>query len=94
MVVVVVVVMEKMQVDEFEGSKELEKLMEKYKKSIGNFAKEVAEREWELMELSLFLSSASKEHKDYATNSLKKLRKMQAEGKIDVTQFEDLADNF
>ena len=88
--------MVRLQVDghEADSSRELERLMEEYKKSIGNFAKEVAEREWELMEFNLFVSSAGKKHLDRATNSVKKLRKMQAEGKIDLRQFEDLADNF
>ncbi len=59
------------------------------KKLVNNYVSE-----WELLELKLFLSSASKEHRDYATKSLKKLRKMEAEGKIDLKQFEDLANDF
>jgi hypothetical protein len=69
-------------------------LFEEKQRAIGDFAKEVAEREWELMEFNLFVSSSGKKHLDEATNSVKKLRKMESEGKINLEQFENLAEEF
>ena len=63
-------------------------------KAIGNFAKEVAEREWEIMEFNLFISSSGKKHLDESTKSVKSLRKLEENGKIDLRQYEDLGDDF
>ena len=46
-------------------------LFEEKQKAIGDFAKEVAEREWELMEFNLFVSSMGKEKLYDATNSVR-----------------------
>ena len=73
---------------------DLKKLLDEKQKAIGNFDKEVAEREWELMEFNLFVSSIGKEHLDDASDSIKKLRAMEKEGKINLKEFEDFADNF
>ena len=57
-------------------------------------AEEVVENEWDLFEFNLFVSSIGKEHLDDASDSIKKLRAMEKEGKINLKEFEDLADNF
>ena len=73
---------------------DFEKFFEEKQKEIGNFAKEMAELEFELMELNLFISSSGIEHLDIASNSVKKLRQLQAEGKINLEQYEEIAEKF
>ena len=72
----------------------IEKLFEEKQKAIGNFAKEIAEREWELMEFNLFVSASGKKHLDMASNSVLQLRQLEKEGKIDLKQFESLAEEY
>ena len=76
------------------NSEDLRKLFDQKQIEIGNMAKEIAEREWELFEFNLFVSSMGKEKLDDATNSVKKLRKMESEGKINLEQYEGLAEEF
>jgi hypothetical protein len=72
----------------------LEKIFAEKQKAIGEFAKEVAEREWELMEFNLFIASSGKRRLNEASHSVTKLRKLENQGKIDLTEFEDMADDF
>jgi len=83
-----------MEIMQINSPEDLKKIFEQKQKAIGNFAKEVAEREWELMEFNLFISSSGKKHLNEATRSIQKLRKLEEEGKINLEQFEDLADDF
>ena len=76
------------------GKQELEQLFAEKQKAIGNFAKDVAEREWELFEFNLFISSMGKDKLDEATNAVKKLRKLEEEGKMDLEQYEELSNDF
>ena len=69
-------------------------LMEGMKAQFADFARDIAEREWELMELNMFISSAGKERLDKASNSVRRLRQMEKEGKINLKQYEDLAEEF
>jgi len=71
-----------------------QELFNEKQEAIGNFAKEVAQREFELMEFNLFVSSSGKQHLDNTTNSVKKLRQMEEKGDIDLEQYEDLADEY
>ncbi len=71
-----------------------EKFFEEKQREIGNFAKEMAELEFELMELNLFISSSGKEHLDMASNSVKRLRQLEAERKINLKQYEEIAEEF
>ncbi len=76
------------------NQEDLRKLFDQKQIEIGNMAKEIAEREWELFEFNLFVSSMGKEKLDDATNSVKKLRKMESVGKINLEEYEDLAEDF
>ena len=69
-----------------------EKFFGERREEIGNFAKEMAELEFELMELNLFISSSGKEHLDMASNSVKKLRQLETEGEINLEQYEEIAE--
>ena len=73
---------------------DVSRLFEEKQKAIGNFAKEVAEREFELMEFNLFVSASGKKHLDMASEGVAKLRKMESQGKINLSSYEDLADEF
>lgn len=70
------------------------KLLEEKQKEVGEMAKEIAEREFELLELNLFISSIGKKALDEATESVKRIREMEKRGDINLTEFEDLADEF
>ena len=71
-----------------------EKFFSEKQKEIGNFAKEMAELEFELMEFNLFISSSGKEHLDMVSNSVKGLRQLETEGKINLEQYEEMAEEF
>jgi len=79
---------------QIQSPEDLRKLFHQKQIEIGNMAKEIAEREWKLFEFNLFVSSLGKEKLDNATNSVKKLRKMESEGKINLEQYEELAEEF
>lgn len=57
-------------------------------------AEEIVERELGLLEFNLFLSSAGKEHLDRATNAAQEIRRLKKEGKIDLTEYEEIAEEF
>ena len=80
--------------DIIRNEKSFEEFFEKKQEAIGNFAKEMAEREVELGELNLFVSASGKKHLDMASKSVKKLRKLEEEGKISLKEFENLAEDF
>ncbi len=63
-------------------------------KLVGETAKEVAEREFELLEFNLFLSSAGKKHLDKASKSVQRIRELERQGKINLEEYEELTNNF
>lgn len=72
----------------------MEELFEEKQRAIGEFAKEVAVREVELMEFNLFVSSAGKKQLDMASNSVKEIRDLEKEGKINLEELEDFSNEF
>jgi len=83
-----------MEALQIKNPEDLRKLFDEKQKAIVHLAKEMAEREWELFEFSLFISSLGKEKLDEATNSVRRLRKLETEGKINLEQYEELAEDF
>jgi len=72
----------------------LKELMSHKQEEIGNMAKEIAENEWELFELNLFLSSFGKEFLNQTSKEVIELRNSAANGEIDLSEYEKLAENF
>ncbi len=64
------------------------------RRAVGLMAKEIAEREFELFEFNLFVSSFGKKHLDNASKSLKVLREAERKGKIDLKNYEETAEEF
>lgn len=73
---------------------DLQRYFENFQQSVGEFAKEVAEREFELLEFNLFLSSAGKEHLDKAVKSVEKIREMEKQDKINLSEYEELTNEY
>lgn len=63
-------------------------------RAVGLMAKEIAEREFELFEFNLFVSSFGKKHLVSASKSLKGLREAERKGKIDLKNYEKTAEEF
>jgi len=57
-------------------------------------AEEVAENEFDLFEFNLFLASFGKDKLDESTKIVRELRKKSDKGKIDLSEYEDLLDEY
>lgn len=77
-----------------ENNVDLQKYLEEFHNSIGEFAKEVAEREFELLEFNLFLSASGKQHLNKAVKSVQEIREMEKKGKINLKKYEDLTNEY
>ncbi len=73
---------------------DLRKLFDEQQKIVGQMAKELAEREFELFELNMFISSVGKEHLDQATADVRFIREQESKGRVDLRKFEDLAEDY
>lgn len=83
-----------MEILQAKGMEELNKLMSRKQKEVGEMARLIAEREWELFEFNLFASSLGKEHLQKAVSDTAELKEMVREGKVDLEPFERLAEGF
>ena len=72
----------------------LQKLFDEQKKVIGKMAKEVAEREFEIFELNLFVSSMGEKRLNSASKDVQEIRNLVDTCKINLKEFEDLAEEF
>lgn len=70
------------------------KLFAERQRVVGLMAKEMAEREFELFEFNLFISASGKKHLDKVTKSVKELRESEKKGKINLQNYEDIAEEF
>jgi len=57
-------------------------------------AEEVVENELDLFEFNLFISSFGKEKLDESTKAVQGLRKKVDSGKVDLSEYEDMAEEF
>ena len=57
-------------------------------------AEEVVENELDLFEFNLFISSFGKEKLDESTKAVQELRKKVDSGKVDLSEYEDMAEEF
>jgi len=81
---------------------DLKKLLDYQKENIRKIAsaeaqkiaEEVVENEWDLFEFNLFISSIGKEKLNEATKKVHELRKKVDSGKIDLTKYEEMAEEF
>lgn len=71
-----------------------EELMAGMKSQFVDFARETAEKEWELMELKMFISSTGKERMDKVRRDVEELRRLEKEGKINLRQYDKLSNDF
>jgi hypothetical protein len=87
--------METIQIKE---CKDFGKLMEMRKDNLkeimGREVQEIIENEFDLLEFNLFISSFGKEKIDEATKKVSELRKKVGKGEIDLSKYEDMADDF
>ncbi len=85
--------METIQIKDFLNS-EKEKMKQVVIQETQVIAAEIAEREWELMELKLFISSAGKERLDEAAKAVKDIRILEKQGNLNLKEFEEIAEEF
>jgi len=76
------------------SSDDLKQLFEIKKNETVNVCKEIAETEFDLFEFNLFLASFGKGKLDESTKKVKKLRKQVDKGKINLSKYEDMLDNY
>jgi len=76
------------------GQEHIQELFQKQQEAVGEMAKEIAEREFELFEFNLFLSASGEEHLRRACNDVQEIRRLEDEGEMDLSQYEDLTNEF
>ncbi len=77
-----------------ESQNNLMKLFDVKRKEIVSHCKEVAENEFDLFEFNLFLASFGKDKLDESTKIVRELRKKSDKDKIDLSEYEDLLDEY
>lgn len=70
----------------------LQEIMEKKQQEIGIMAKELAEREWELFELNLFVSSFGKNYLQETSKQVQEVKAIAKTGEINIDEYEKLAE--
>lgn len=70
----------------------LQEIMDRKQQEVGIMAKELAEREWELFELNLFVSSFGKNYLQEASKQVQEIKAMAKNGEIDLDEYERLAE--
>jgi len=87
--------METMQLRNIE---DLERLMSLKEREVSEFvstmAKEVAQKEWEMLEFNLFISSFGKEKLDSSTKLVEQLRQKIDSRNISLSRYEEMAERF
>ena len=68
--------------------------MKKQEENQTGRAKEITEKEFEILEFNLFISSAGKEHLEKAAKDTEAIKKKVRQGKIDLTKYQKLAEEF
>jgi len=76
------------------SSDDLKQLFEIKKNETVKVCKEIVETEFDLFEFNLFLASFGKDKLDESTKKVKKLREQVDKGKIDLSEYEDMLDNY
>jgi hypothetical protein len=70
----------------------LQEIMDRKQQEVGIMAKELAEREWELFELNLFVSSFGKKYLQEASKQVQEIKAMAKNGEINLEEFERSAE--
>ena len=73
---------------------DLKTLLESREAGLKEFMNDAIESEFDLLEFNLFISSIGKEKLDESTNLVRTLRKEVDEGKLDLIDYENLAEDF
>jgi len=79
---------------ELNSQNDLRELFESKKNEVITLCKEVAENEFDLFEFNLFLASFGKDKLDESTRKVRELRKNIDKGKINLSKYEDMLDNY
>lgn len=91
-----------MEIQQIDSPEDLKKLFNFQKENIKKIAsveaqriaEEVVENELDLFEFNLFISSMGKEKLDESTKSVQELREKVDSGKISLSKYEDMAEEF
>lgn len=70
----------------------LQEIMDRKQQEVGIMAKEFAEREWELFELNLFVSSFGKNYLREASKQVQEIKAMAKNDEINLNEYERLAE--
>ncbi len=73
---------------------DMKTLLKSREDGLKKFMNEAIESEFDLLEFNLFISSIGKDKLDESTKIVRDMRKKVDEGKIDLSNYEDLADDF
>lgn len=79
---------------ELYNNMDIQKLFNEQRKVIGEMAKEIAEREFELLQLNMFVSSLGEKKLRNASEDVQFIRKLEKEGKVRFNRFEEIAEEF
>jgi hypothetical protein len=72
----------------------IQKLFNERQRAVGEMAREIAEREFEIFELNLFASSMGKERLNKISAEVQELRSRADKGEINLSEYEGLAESF
>lgn len=79
---------------DFSVNNDINKLMDSKQREVAMMAKEIAEKEWEIFEFNLFISSAGNKHLEDARKSVDWIKKQVKNKKIKLSKYEKLAERF
>lgn len=83
-----------METQQIRSPEDFRKLIDLKKAQIEQTTKELIDREMDLFEFNLFISALGREHLEKARKDTEELKKEVREGKIDLTEYEKLAEKF
>ena len=83
-----------MEIQQLRNHEDFRKLLDIKKAQIEQMTKEIIDREMELFEFKLFVSSLGKEHLEKARKEVEEFKKDVKEGRIDLIEYERLAEEF
>lgn len=81
-----------MEMVQLKEPEDFRKLLDIKKAQIEQMTKEIIDREMELFEFNFFVSSLGKEHLEKARKDTESLKKDVREGKINLAEYEKLAE--
>lgn len=70
------------------------KLFEEREIAVSQMAKEIAEREFEILEFNLFVSSAGKKRLAKISKDVRELRDKVDKGGVNISQFDEFSEEF